>query len=172
MFRSFVKQEETPVRQSEIFGYKVKRRKNTRSIFKLLVLKIIEKLEEFKNMFKQVKETTTTIINRNDYQKFQRITKNVQSDLTLAQFMIKVKNYRNIYEVVNYQVKSEKDFNKTFSFEEALELTSEYIKELTICEFLETNKIDDSEETETSEEDKKTASVIIKKKEVVLIVRI
>ena len=122
-------------------------------------------------MFKQIKETITTIINRSDYQKFQRITKNVQSDLTLAQFMLKVKNYRNIYQKVSYQVKSEKEINKTFTFEEALELTSEFVKELTICEYLETNKINDGEEEETSEENKIASSLTIKK-EVVLIVKI
>ena len=123
-------------------------------------------------MFKQVKETTTKIINRLDYEKLQRITKNVQSDLTLAQFMLKVKNYRNIFEKVSYQVKSEKDFNKTFTFEEALELTSEFVKELVICEYLETNKIVDGEEEETTEEEKKTNNTVILKKEVVLIAKI
>ena len=122
-------------------------------------------------MFKQIKETTTKIINRLDYEKIQRIAKNVQSDLTLAQFMLKVKNYRNIFEKVSYQVKSEKDFNKTFTFEEALELTSEFVKELVICEYLETNKIEDGEEVETAEDNKKS-NLVINKKEVVLIAKI
>lgn len=123
-------------------------------------------------MFKQVKETLTHITNRSDYEKLQRIIKNVQSDMTLAQFMIKVKNYRNIFEKVSFEVKSEKDFNKTFTFEEALELTSSYVKELKIIEYLETNKIDDGEEVETTEEETKKSNLVILKKEVVLIASI
>lgn len=123
-------------------------------------------------MFKQIKKTTTTIIGRSDYEKIQIISKNVQSDITLAQFMTKVKNYRNIYEVVKYQVQSEKEINKTFTFEEALELTSEFVKELEIQEIQETNKVSDGEEEETTEEGKKTSSLVINKKEVLLIARI
>ena len=123
-------------------------------------------------MFKQIKQTLTHITNRSDYEKLQRIIKNVQSDLTLAQFMIKIKNYRNIFEKVSFEVKSEKDINKTFTFEEALELTSEFVKELTICEYVETNKIEDGEDVETSEEENKKSNLVILKKEVVLIARI
>ena len=118
-------------------------------------------------MFKQVSEKNIKIIGREDYDRFERITKVVQSDLTLSQVMLKVKNYRQIYKKVSFKVSSVEDLNKTFTFDEAIELASSFIKELTICEYIKTSK--DNEET--NEDTNKSVYQNIKE-EVVLIVKL